>query len=99
MQKISLQKLTPYTRTDIEGLREKLRRGREKGYFECNQEVNEGVVSFAAPIFDKQKEIESVIAVYGAASEMEANREQLVARLKQTAAECTAINCQKKAVK
>ena len=99
LEKISLQKLTPYTRTDLEEFKEKLRQGREKGYFECNQEVNEGVVSFAAPIFDKQKEIESVIAVYGAASEMEANREQLVARLKQTAAECTAINCQKKAVK
>lgn len=92
---VKIRPLTPYTITTEEQLMEKLRAGLEKGYFECDQEINEGVMSFSVPIFASGTNIESVITIYGAVSEMNRKREFIVEHLKAAASECTEINKQR----
>lgn len=87
--------LTPYTVATEARLREKLRIGLDNGYFECNQEINEGVTSFSAPIFSSDSKIEAVITVYGAVSEMNRKKDFITSRLIAAAKECTEINRQK----
>ncbi len=91
---IALKPLTPYTVTNREQLLKKLQEGKELGYFECNQEVTEGVISLSAPIFKSDFEVEAVITVYGAASEINQKKDFIVEHLKTAASKCTKINRQ-----
>ncbi len=91
---VDMKPLTPYTVTSEEKVME-VRTGLEMGYFECDQEINEGVISFSAPIFASGTNIESVITVYGAVSEMNRKRDLIVEHLKAAASECTRINQQR----
>lgn len=95
MDDLRIEKITPFTISSEEELREQLRIGLERGYFACNQEINEGVVSFAAPIYNAEGRVEAAICIYGAASEMTGNQEILTAHLVSAAMECTEINKQR----
>lgn len=92
---VELTPLTPYTAISEDQVMEKIRTGLDKGYFECDQEINEGVVSFSAPIFGSGSNVESVLTVYGAASEMNRKRALITEHLIAAAAECTEINKQR----
>lgn len=86
------KKVTPFTVDSEKGLKLLLEEGRKNGYFQCDQEINEGVVSYSAPIFDGQNKVEAAITVYGAASQMKAKCETITQRLMIAARECTEIN-------
>lgn len=86
------KKVTPFTVDSEEGLRTLLEEGRKNGYFQCEQEINEGVISYSAPIFDGQGKVDAAVTVYGAASQMKAKRDEISRRLMAAAAECTEIN-------
>lgn len=81
--------ITPFTVTSEAALRQCIEDGRRLGYYMCNQEIDEGVISFAAPIFCGPGKVEAVLSVYGAASEMAAKRETITKTLLTTANECT----------
>lgn len=89
------EKVTPFTISSEEELKSRLQTGLKRGYFECNQEINEGVVSFAAPVFDAMGNVEAAISVYGAASEINAKRDYIVENLLAAVRECTTLNKQR----
>lgn len=92
---VEIKPLTPYTITTASDLRNKLSSGLERGYFECNQEINEGVLSFSAPIFGTDSKVDAVLTVYGALSEMNKKRDFITGHLKSAALKCTEINKQR----
>lgn len=72
---------TPYTITNRLELMEALERVLSNGYAEDQQEGMEGLVSFAAPIWDGRKALVAAMGISGAASRMNARRDILVREL------------------
>lgn len=83
--------ITPYTITSKDALLQCIEDGRRLGYYMCNQEIDEGVVSFSAPIFSEPGKVDAALSVYGAASEMTAKREVITEKLLAAADECNNI--------
>ena len=76
-----LNRLTPMTITDTEKLRRSLEEIRENGYGEDQQESEEGLVCFAAPVRDRTGKVVAAMSVSGAVSRMNARREELIKRI------------------
>lgn len=89
VSEISYDLITPFTVNSEASFRERIEKGRKLGYYICNQEIDEGVISFAAPIYSGRGTVDAVLSVYGAASEMTAKRQQITEKLLITASECT----------
>lgn len=74
---MDLQARTPYTLTTRLELLADLERIRERNYAEDQQEGDEGLVCFAAPVWGFEKKLQAAISVSGAASRMNAHKEML----------------------
>lgn len=80
-----LQRITPNTIDKTEKLRAQLQQVRECGFSEDQQESEEGLVCFAAPVRNITGEVIAAVSVSGAASRMNDRREKLIAMVKDTA--------------
>ena len=87
-----LNKFTTATINDRYELKKQLDQIREQGYSEDQQEMEEGLVCFAAPIRDRTGRVVAAMSVSGAASRMNMRREELVKKIKE-AAEKASRNC------
>jgi IclR family acetate operon transcriptional repressor len=67
---ISLEAHTPATLTTPQQLREELFQIRQRGYSFDNEEMEEGVVCVAAPVFDGESQIVAAISVSGPTGRM-----------------------------
>jgi IclR family transcriptional regulator, acetate operon repressor len=65
-----LETRTASTLATPQALREELRKVRERGYSFDNEEMEEGVVCVAAPVFDRQGQLVAAISVSGPTSRM-----------------------------
>ncbi|SDE07242.1 IclR family transcriptional regulator [Sporomusa acidovorans] len=92
LQNVHLQPYTATTIADRDQLKEHLKEIREQGYGEDQQESEEGLVCFAAPVRDRTGKVVAAISISGAASRMNARKEELVNKVK-TAAEQASRNC------
>lgn len=80
-----LKQYTLTTITDPQELRNYLQKVREQGYSEDQQERDEGLVCFAAPVRDFTGKVIAAMSISGAASRMNSRREELVGEIKETA--------------
>lgn len=85
LEKGNLQRLTPNTIVETEQLRRQLDQIRADGYAEDQQESEEGLVCFAAPVRNITGEVVAAISVSGAASRMNDGKEKFIALVKDTA--------------
>lgn len=92
LRNCQLQKLTFATITNRNELRQRLEQIREQGYSEDQQEMEEGLVCFAAPVRDRTGRVVAAMSVSGAASRMNMRKEELVKKIKE-AAEQASRNC------
>jgi DNA-binding IclR family transcriptional regulator len=81
-----LKKYTKNTITDIENLKEYLKQVREQGYALDNEEVEEGLVCVAAPIFDLNKRAIAAISISGPEFRMKPDFQKYIPHAKDTAA-------------
>jgi IclR family acetate operon transcriptional repressor len=65
-----LEPRTPHTIIKPQALREELRRIRERGYSFDNEEMEEGVICIAAPIFDRSGQAVAAISISGPGSRL-----------------------------
>lgn len=94
-EKTELKPLTPYTSVTQSDVTNSFSQGKSQGYFTCNQEFNEGIMSFTAPVVDEKGGLVAALMLYGPLSEMSAKQEMLTDKLKKTAAECSQLYIQK----
>lgn len=80
-----LEPLTPYSITTREALLDALECIRKDGHGEDQQESDEGLVCFAAPVFSNKSKIVAAMSVSGAASRMNARRHELIRMVKEAA--------------
>jgi len=73
-----LRALTPHTLTKRQVLLEELENVRKNGFSKDNQESDEGLVCFAAPVFGRQGKLLAAVSVSGALSRMNAQQERMV---------------------
>ncbi len=66
----TLEAHTPATLTTPQQLRDELRRIQQRGYSFDNEEMEEGVVCVAAPVFDGEKQVVAAISVSGPTGRM-----------------------------
>lgn len=92
LKNVHLQQFTSSTILDRDELGKKLEQIREQGYSEDQQESEEGLVCFAAPVRDRTGRVVAAISVSGAASRMSVRKEELVNKVKE-AAERASRNC------
>lgn len=78
LRHIEFQPRTPYTINNRVQLLEQLETVRQAGYAEDQQEGDEGLVCFAAPIWGYENKILASMSVGGAASRMNSRRDSLV---------------------
>lgn len=83
LRDIELCRYTPYTITSVGKLREVLEQIRQQGYGEDQQESEEGLVCFSAPVWSGKGEVIASISVSGAASRMNQRKEELIAHVKE----------------
>jgi DNA-binding IclR family transcriptional regulator len=65
-----LARMTPFTITDASLLREDLARTRERGYAIDTEEIEEGLVCFAAPVRDHTAHVVAAISIAGPSSRL-----------------------------
>lgn len=83
-----LEPRTPASFTDPQALRQELMAIRERGYSFDNEEMEEGVVCVAAPVFDRQGLLVASLSVSGPASRMRSGASlQVVNAVQNSAAE------------
>jgi len=85
LRNVKLQRLTPYTIIDIGELEKVLQTIKNQGYAEDQQESEEGLVCYAAPIRNGLGEVIAATSISGPASRMNEKKEPLVASIKNTA--------------
>lgn len=85
-------RFTANTVTSCAELRRCLQQIKEQGYGEDWQESEEGLVCFAAPIRDRTGDVVAAMSISGAASRMNARKEELLVKLKATAEQASR-NC------
>lgn len=82
---VVLEKYTPNTIENVEELRRQLMQIRSLGYAEDQQESEEGLVCFAAPIRNAAGKVVAAVSVSGAASRLNAGKQKLIVMVKETA--------------
>lgn len=85
LRTVQLNKYTPMTITSCDELEERLTTIRDMGYGEDQQESEEGLVCFAAPIRDRTGKVVAAVSVSGAASRMNSRKEYLIQQIKAVA--------------
>lgn len=85
LRSCQLPQSTPASITDRSELKKQLAQIREQGYSEDQQEMEEGLVCFAAPVRDRTGRVVAAISVSGAVSRMNVKKEELVQKIKQAA--------------
>ncbi|MBP2656687.1 MAG: iclR [Firmicutes bacterium] len=85
LQTVQFEKYTPATITDSNELRQCLETIRKQGYGEDQQESEEGLVCFAAPVRDRTGRPVAAISVSGAASRMNSRKEELIKKIRDAA--------------
>ncbi|WP_425058749.1 HTH-type transcriptional regulator XynR [Sporomusa carbonis] len=84
-RKAQLKRYTPNTITDPQELRKYLEIVRQQGYSEDQQESDEGLTCFAAPVRDFTGKVIAAMSVSGAASRVNTRRDELVREIKKAA--------------
>lgn len=89
LHRVELRRLTPHTITDATELRDRLHQVRSEGYALVDQELEEGVRSIAAPIFNSRDEVIAAmnISCHAARVTVARMKSELKPRLLATAAE------------
>ncbi|WP_295856800.1 IclR family transcriptional regulator C-terminal domain-containing protein [uncultured Xylophilus sp.] len=79
--------LTPHTETDVDALMARVREARSQGWCLLNQELEEGLVSIAAPVTDRAGRTVAAINVSGQINRtgVEALQQEILPRLRATA--------------
>jgi len=75
---VPLKKFTDKTYTDREKLLENLRLIRQQGYSIDDEEIEEGLVGYAAPIFNRKGQVFASISVSGPASRMRRKKDEIL---------------------
>ena len=65
LSKMALLKLTPATKVDIEALMEEIAQVRRQGWSLVQEELEQGLVALAAPVFDRAGKVVAAINVSG----------------------------------
>ncbi|MEK4149577.1 IclR family transcriptional regulator [Robertmurraya sp. FSL W8-0741] len=81
----NLKKYTSKTMTDPQEIKELLNEVRRKGYAQDNEEIEEGLTCFAAPIFDHLGNVIAAVSIAGPTQRMEINKESNISNLLQSA--------------
>ncbi len=79
--------LTPHTETDVDALMARVREARSQGWCLLNQELEEGLVSIAAPVTDRAGRTVAAINVSGQINRtgVETLQQEILPRLRATA--------------
>lgn len=79
--------LTPHTETDVDALMDRVREARSQGWCLLNQELEEGLVSIAAPVTDRAGRTVAAINVSGQINRtgVEALQQEILPQLRATA--------------
>lgn len=85
LERVDLLQFTPNTIKDVKELRRQLLQIKSNGHAEDQQESEEGLVCFAAPIRDISGTVIAAASVSGAASRMNEHKQTLVPLVKNTA--------------
>ena len=85
LDKVELKPYTPYTITEKERLREELNKIREQCFSEDQQESEEGLICYAAPIKNHNGDVIAAISISGAVSRMNESSEDFIEKVKTTA--------------
>lgn len=86
IQNFEIKKKTDYTITDKAALIEELKKIREQGYGEDQEESEIGLTCYAAPVKDITGNTVAAISISGPAARMRQNKEALINSVKETAA-------------
>lgn len=86
---VELRPLTPYTIVDKNELTRNLAEIRITGLAEDNQEAQEGLVCFAAPVRNGYGEVVAAMGVSGPPSRVNSRRQELIAHLRKSTEEAS----------
>jgi DNA-binding IclR family transcriptional regulator len=89
LKNLNLKQYTPYTITDIDTLSKMIAAVKVNGYSEDQQESEEGLVCFAAPILNNMGEAIAALSISGAASRMNKRKDELIKLVKQYGCFCS----------
>jgi IclR family KDG regulon transcriptional repressor len=86
---LEFQKVAPHTVSSLERLKADLDQVRREGYAQDNEELEQGLCCYAAPIFDRMGAPVAAVSISGPAARMTGEREraEMLAALKSCAAE------------
>lgn len=83
----------PYTKNTLvnkDDFRKELKRIRQQGYSMDDEEIEDGLVGYAAPIFNSNGQVVASVSVSGAAQKFRENKERIVSALLETAKQISA---------
>lgn len=89
LNNVELKPITPKTVTDIEVLKKQLTMFAELGYSVDDEENEEGLICFAAPIFGGEQRVRAAISVAGPKERMLKHKEHIVKKLLETSKKIT----------